>query len=95
MHELVNRRSITQHPFHGSMEDTMRTPNVNDVVRLTTDVPELSLHRGELGTVRSTWFAPAVAYEVEFRNTGNDCLTLALLREEQVMVEESAVVSSW
>ncbi len=66
----------------------MRAPNVNDVVRLTKDVPELSLHRGELGTVRSTWFAPAVAYEVEFRQPGNDNLTLALLREEQVVVEE-------
>lgn len=66
----------------------MRTPHVNDVVRLMKDVPELSLHRGELGTVRSTWFAPAVAYEVEFRQAGNDNLTLALLLEEQVAVED-------
>jgi len=75
----------------------MRAPHVDDVVRLTKDIPELSLHRGELGTVRSTWFAPAVAYEVEFRQPGNDNLTLALLCEEQVMVEESppGAVQSW
>jgi len=75
----------------------MRTPHVDDVVRLTKDVPELSLHRGEVGTVRSTWFAPAVAYEVEFRQSGDHSLTLALLREEQVTIEESgpAGVQTW
>ncbi len=75
----------------------MRSPNVNDIVRLTKDVPELCLHRGELGTVRSTWFAPAVAYEVEFLQAGDHSLTLALLREEQVMVEEppAKTVTRW
>jgi hypothetical protein len=67
----------------------MRQPHVDDLVRLVQDIPELSLNRGEIGVVRSTWFAPSVAYEVEFRKIGNDYQTRALLREEQVQVEES------
>lgn len=65
----------------------MRQPHVDDYVRLTQDIPELSLNRGEVGVVRSTWFAPSVAYEVEFRQIGNDYQTRALLREEQVELE--------
>ena len=70
------------------MEDVIRAPRLNDVVRLTRDVPELLLRRGETGPVRSTWFSPATAYEVEHRDAGNENLTLALLREEQVTVED-------
>ena len=44
----------------------MRQPHVDDVVRLNQDIPELELTRGQTGVVRSTWFAPTVAYEVEF-----------------------------
>jgi len=66
----------------------MRQPHVDDTVRLTQDIPELSLNRGEVGVVRSTWFAPSVAYEVEFRHIGNDYQTRALLREEQVEVDQ-------
>jgi Domain of unknown function (DUF4926) len=66
----------------------MRQPHVDDFVRLTQDIPELSLNRGEVGVVRSTWFAPAVAYEVEFHQVGNDYQTRALLLAEQVTVEE-------
>jgi hypothetical protein len=65
----------------------MRQPNVNDFVRLTRDLPELALCRGELGVVRSTWFAPNVAYEVEFHPVGLDHQTRALLLPEQVEVE--------
>jgi len=70
----------------------MRRPIVDDVVRLMQDIPELSLTRGEVGVVRSTWFAPSVAYEVEFRNVDRGYQTRALLREEQVQVEEGAVM---
>lgn len=70
----------------------MRRPIIDDVVRLMQDIPELSLIRGEVGVVRSTWFAPSVAYEVEFRNAGRDYQTRALLREEQVQVEEGAAL---
>ena len=50
----------------------MRQPHIDDFVRLTQDIPELSLNRGAVGVVRSTWFAPTVAYEVEFHKIGHD-----------------------
>src|SRR2546430_203131 len=54
------------------MEDTpMRRPRVDDVVRLTQAIPELALNCGEVGIVRSTWFAPSVAYQMEFNLIGN------------------------
>jgi hypothetical protein len=68
----------------------MRRPHIDDRVRLTQDIPELSLIRGELGIVRSTWFAPSVAYEVEFHSAESDYETRALLLAEQVEVEEQA-----
>jgi hypothetical protein len=66
----------------------MRQPHIDDFVRLTADIPELCLHRGDIGVVRSTWFAPAMAYEVEFHLVGLDSQTRALLMAEQVAVEE-------
>jgi hypothetical protein len=65
----------------------MRSPHVDDQVRLTQDIPELSLVRGDIGIVRSTWFAPTMAYEVEFHQIGHDYETRALLRAEQVQVD--------
>jgi len=64
----------------------MRPPEINDYVRLTADLPELCLYRGELGVVRSTWFAPTTAYEVEFRPIGLNCEPRALLLHEQIQV---------
>jgi hypothetical protein len=72
----------------------MRKPHVDDFVRLTQDIPELSLNRGEIGVVRSMWFAPSVAYEVEFHQIGHDYQTRALLLEEQVSVEEGPLLSA-
>jgi hypothetical protein len=72
----------------------MRQPNVNDFVRLTRDLPELALCRGELGVVRSTWFAPNVAYEVEFHPVGLDHQTRALLLAEQVEVEQDSLFAT-
>jgi hypothetical protein len=66
----------------------MRQPHIDDFVRLTTDIPELCLHRGDLGVVRSTWFAPTTAFEVEFHPIGLDSQTRALLLAEQVQVED-------
>ena len=71
----------------------MRRPLVDDFVRLTQDIPELSLNRGQVGVVRSTWFAPSVAYEVEFHRIGNDYQTRALLMPEQVALEEGSLFS--
>jgi hypothetical protein len=69
----------------------MRQPHVDDFVRLVKDIPELALNRGEVGVVRSTWFAPATAYEVEFHLPGLDHATRALLLAEQVEVEEGSL----
>ncbi|MBC8106324.1 MAG: DUF4926 domain-containing protein [Anaerolineae bacterium] len=69
----------------------MRQPHIDDFVRLTQDIPELALIRGEVGVVRSTWFAPAIAYEVEFHHPGLDHATRALLMAEQVQVEEGSL----
>jgi len=71
----------------------MRQPHVDDFVRLTQDIPELALTRGAVGVVRSTWFAPSVAYEVEFHQIGHDYQTRALLQAEQVQVEEGSLFS--
>jgi hypothetical protein len=65
----------------------MRQPAIDDHVRLTQDIPELWLTKGERGVVRSTWFAPSIAYEVEFQ-IGLDCHTRVLVRPEQLQVEE-------
>ena len=66
----------------------MRQPCVDDFVRLLQDIPELGLIRDEVGVVRSTWFAPSIAYEVEFHPKGQGHQTRALLLAEQVRVEE-------
>jgi hypothetical protein len=66
----------------------MRQPRIDDYVRLANDIPELALHRGDVGVVRSTWFAPTTAFEVEFHPIGLDSQTRALLLAEQVTVED-------
>jgi hypothetical protein len=76
------------------MENCMRQPHIDDFVRLTQDIPELLLCRGQVGVVRSTWFAPTVAYEVEFHLVGFDHQTRALLLAEQVQVEEGSLFPS-
>jgi len=66
----------------------MRQPVIDDYVRLVKDIPELGLIRNEIGVVRSTWFAPEIAYEVEFQPRGQEHQTRALLLAEQVAVED-------
>ena len=70
----------------------MRQPRVDDFVRLMQDIPDLALCRGEVGVVRSTWFAPSVAFEVEFHQIGHDYETRALLLADQVEVEEGSLI---
>ena len=66
---------------------------MDDCFRLTHDIPELALNRGEVGVVRSTWFAPSVAYEVEFHQVGHEYQTRASLQPEQLQVEEGSLYS--
>ena len=54
--------------------------------------PSSALNRGCVGVVRSTWFAPTIAYEVEFHKIGHDSQTRALLLAEQVQVEEGSLL---
>ena len=70
----------------------MRIPHIDDWVRLTQDIPELDLNRGELGIVRSTWCSPYVAFEVEFNPSGQKFQTRCLLAAEQVQVQDIADV---
>ena len=53
-------------------------------VRLTNDVPELGLHRGDTGVVCSTWFDPRTAFEVEFQPLAHGCSVRALLLRNQI-----------
>jgi len=71
----------------------MRRPHIDDCVRLTQDIPEFALCRGEKGVVRSTWFAHT-AYEVEFRQIGADCQTRVLVVEDQFEIDEQALLQS-
>ena len=57
---------------------------VDEHVQLMQDIPELGLHRGEVGLVCSTWFSPGTAYEVEFRRNMPDCQIRALLMPNQI-----------
>lgn len=63
----------------------MRQPHIDDRVRLTTDIPELELHQGDVGIVCSRWFAPTEAYEVEFGLPGP---TRALLMAGQFQLDD-------
>lgn len=70
---------------------------LNAAVRLTHDVPELWLHRGDTGVVQSIWLAPANRYEVEFRKPAQ-CAVRALLKAEMLEVIQPAPVqagSTW
>jgi hypothetical protein len=68
----------------------MCQPHVDDCVRLMRDIPELSLQRGQVGVVRSTWCAPYTAYEVEFHAVGLDSETRALVMAEELQLAESS-----
>jgi hypothetical protein len=64
----------------------MSQPKINDSVCLMQDIPEMSLCKGEIGIVRSTWFGPAVSYEVEFHQIGLSYEVRCLLTAEQLVV---------
>lgn len=64
----------------------MKCPQIDSRVRLVHDVPDLGLTRGAVGVVCSTWFAPALTYEVEFP-CNDHSLVRVLLGAEQLLVE--------
>lgn len=69
----------------------MRQIMSNDQVQLVKDVPELSLREGDVGIVRSSWYVPIVAYEVEFPGRTRDGAARVLLLENHV---QSAAASA-
>ena len=66
----------------------MRQPEVGDYVRLTLDIPDLWLQRGEEGIVCSTWYGPIVCFEVEFHPAECGEAKRALVPVEKLEVEE-------
>jgi hypothetical protein len=59
----------------------------NDVVQLADDLPELKLHAGDRGIVRTAWYFPNVAFEVEF---GREHGIKLLLLPDQLLVGTDA-----
>jgi hypothetical protein len=57
----------------------MMFPRIDGRVRLKQDIPDLGLRKGDVGLVRSTWFSPDTAYEVEFRPEKSTLVIRALL----------------
>ena len=72
----------------------MRQPKVDDHVRLTQDIPNLWLHRGETGIICSRWSVPMPAFEVEFHTTDPHDVVRALVLREQLEVEEESLFES-
>ena len=66
----------------------MTKPTIDQSVRLMHDLPESELHRGQVGIVRSTWFSPTTAYEVEFSVNERGFKTRVVLLENQIDVGE-------
>src|SRR5687768_10188214 len=58
----------------------------NENVRLVRQLPELGLQPGAIGIIRSAWFYPTTAYEVEFPGHGPGN-RLLLLEGEVVPVD--------
>lgn len=62
----------------------MARVDASEHVRLTQDLPELGLYRGDVGVVCSTWFDPDTAFEVEFQPAGRGGRVRALLMPNQI-----------
>ena len=60
---------------------------IDERVQVMQDIPELELHYSDVGTVRSTWFEPTTAYEVDFQRRQPLCCVRALLMPNQIRVE--------
>jgi hypothetical protein len=70
---------------------SVQQPAVDNFVRLTRDVPELGLTRGQVGAVKAVWCQPLAAFEVEFRCSGESFPTRALLLKDAIHVVDVAL----
>lgn len=68
----------------------MQTMMATDRVCLIEDLTELQLHRGDVGVIRSAWFYPNVAFEVEFPKALANQPCRILLLHEQIEPERDA-----
>lgn len=66
----------------------MQSMMATERVRLMEDLPELDLYRGDVGVIRSAWFYPNVAFEVEFARASEDRPGRVLLLHEQIEPED-------
>ena len=66
----------------------MFSPQIQDLVRLTGDVPTLWVRCGDVGVVQSAWLRPWGYYEIEFKNIREISSVRVLLRPEQLEVIE-------
>jgi hypothetical protein len=80
----------TWSPIDG--DDAMMLPRIDGPVRLKQDIPDLGLLRGDVGLVRSTWFNPNTAYEIEFQPGKSTSVVRTLLGLHQI--EEAPAGSS-
>jgi len=62
--------------------------SVEDHVRLIKSIPELLLHRGDVGVVCSIWHSASCAFEVEFPSTESQFGIRTVLREDEVAMDE-------
>ena len=69
----------------------MKDIRADERVRLTTDLPELGLHRGDTGVVCSTWFDPGTAFEVEFQSRAPGSSVRALLMRNQIRKDAKSI----
>jgi hypothetical protein len=68
----------------------MMLPGIDARVQLRQDIPDLGLRRGDVGQVRSTWFSPNTAYEVEFQPEKSAFVIRALLLLHQIEAVSAA-----
>ena len=69
----------------------MREIRADDFVRVNQDLPENGLHHGDIGVVRSESLAPAITFEVDFHQIGNDHPTTVVLLGQQPVLEEQSL----
>ncbi len=62
----------------------MTKPDYLDVVALTEDLPELALHRGQVGTIVDE-YEPGV-FEVEFSDLTGQAYAVETLNANQLMI---------
>ena len=72
----------------------MRQPEVGDYVRLTLDIPNLWLQRGETGIVCATPCGPIISFEVEFHPAERGGVKRALVPAEKLEIEEESLFQS-